>query len=118
MKTKTLIKELSKDTITQSALKELRLNGCCVQKNHNVGAYKRRQYQIEKGVCDIVGYSRQGLHVECEVKTLNDKFSKEQIDRLSDLDKKGGIALVAVQIGSQVKIIPFKEYFIEKFIKS
>lgn len=115
-KTKQKIPDLTKDAITQSALKELRANGARVHKTHNIAGYKKRQYQVEKGVSDITGYSSQGVHIECEVKTVSDKFSHEQIVRLSDIDKCGGIALVAVQEGYQAKIIPWRTYCIEKFI--
>lgn len=116
-KEKLTASDLTKDQITQSALKELRANGARVRKVHNWGAKKRR-HQIEAGWADIQGYSRAGLAILCEVKTLKDKFSDEQIEILSDLDRKGGIALVAVQQGYQTKIIPWKKYCIEKFITS
>lgn len=115
--TKLFIKELSKDFITQSALKELRANGARVRKVHNVPFNKyKSKGQIEKGHADIQGWTKQGLILYCEVKTLADTFSDEQREILSDIDKKGGIALVAVQVGTQVKIIPWKTYCIEKFI--
>lgn len=103
------LRKLSKDEITQSALAELKLKGCRVRKVHNVSAYKKRKGQVEKGWCDIQGYDNKGLHLECEVKTIGDKFSAEQIERLEDLDKCGGVSLVATQVGTQVKILSWSE---------
>lgn len=117
-KEKLTASDLTKDEITQSALKELRANGARVRKVHNVGAYKKRRGQVQSGWPDIQGYSKTGVALLCEVKSNGDKLSDEQIDILSDLDSKGGIALIAVQVGLQVKIIPWKKYCIEKFITS
>lgn len=103
------IKPLTKDFITQSALKELKLQGYRVRKVHNVSAYKKRKGQVEKGWCDIQGYDRKGRHLECEVKTIGDKFSPEQIERLDDVHQCGGVSLVATQIGTQVKILSWIE---------
>lgn len=99
------IRELTKDEIAQSALAEMKSKGCRVRKVHNVSAYKKRKGQVEKGWCDIQGYDRNGRHIECEVKTAGDKFSAEQIERLEDLSKCGGVSLVATQIGAEVKIL-------------
>lgn len=104
------LKTLTKDEITQAALAELRANGARVRKVHNVPV-RRRQYQMEKGIPDICGYSQTGVAIECEVKADGDKLRPEQIIRLNDLNSCGGIALVAIQEGLTVKIIPFKEYF-------
>jgi hypothetical protein len=102
--------ELTKDEITRSAISELTKQGGRVRKVHNVGAYRKRRYQVEKGNVDIQGYSKEGICLYCEVKTLGDKFSKEQIEILDDLDKCGGISLVATQVGTQVMTIAWKEY--------
>jgi hypothetical protein len=106
------LKELTKDEITQAALSELRANGARVRKVYNGGFFagRKRRNQVQPGWSDIPGYSRTGVHMECEVKTVNDKFSQDQIDRLNDLDECGGIALVAIQVGLTVEVIPWKQY--------
>ena len=111
-------RDLTKDEITQSALTELRAQGCRVRKVHNVGAFKKRRHQVEPGWPDIQGYSRTAVTILCEIKTIGDKFSPEQIERLDDLDKCGGISLVAFQHGFGVKVVPWKEAKIKYNIKS
>jgi hypothetical protein len=103
------IKQFTKDEITQDALTQLRLRGARVRKVHNVGYYRQRRYQVEKGPADIQGYSQTGVHIECEVKTINDSFSGDQIKRLDDLEACGGIALIAIQTGLTVSLIPWKD---------
>lgn len=102
---------LTKDQITRSAIIELKANGARVRKVHNVPFNKHKSKgQIEKGWPDIQGYSKTGVTILCEVKAKGDKLSEEQIDRLKDLDNCGGISLVAVQYGTQAKIIKWKEF--------
>jgi hypothetical protein len=103
------VRPLTKDEIAQSAIAELTAKGYRVRKVFNGAAYKKRANQVQKGWCDVGGYDRQGRHVECEIKTVNDRFSHEQIERLDDLDRCGGVALIALQMGTQVKVISWKE---------
>jgi hypothetical protein len=105
-----ITKDLTKDEITQSALRELRANGARVRKVHNVSAYKKRRGQVEPGWPDIQGYSSMGVAILCEVKTLRDKLSSDQIAILNDLDYRGGISLIAIQKGLQVKVMTWKDY--------
>lgn len=104
------LKPLTKDQIAKSAIEELTRNGARVRKVHNVPVNKNRRHHIQKGNVDIQGFSSAGLCLYCEVKTLNDRFSKEQIEILDDLDNCGGLSFVAVQVGTQVKIIPWRDY--------
>lgn len=104
------IKALTKDEITQGALNELRSKGFRVRKVHNVGAYKKRRYQVEPGWSDVQGYGRDGKALLCEIKTQGDKFSSEQRERLDDLCQCGGYSLVAVQKGLSVQLINWIEY--------
>lgn len=103
------VRELSKDEITQQALNYLRICGARVRKVHNVGAYRKRRHQVEPGWSDVQGYSKDGKAILCEIKTKGDRFSDEQIERLDDLDKCGGIALIAVQKGLGVEVIKWKD---------
>lgn len=106
------MKELTKGEITKSALTELKLRGvnCWAQNNLAVPG---RKFIGRKGVSDIIGFVRNtGLFVVCEVKTINDTFSDEQKEFLTEVKNAGGIALVATQVTLQVAIIgwdPFSE---------
>lgn len=71
--------ELTKSQITTDALAELTFRGCKVWRNNNV-AIRGRKFIGELGVPDIVGFHREsGVAVYCEVKTINDRFSTDQI---------------------------------------
>lgn len=71
--------ELNKSQITIDALNELTFRGCKVWRNNNV-AIRGRKFIGELGVPDIIGFHRtSGVAVYCEVKTINDRFSNEQI---------------------------------------
>lgn len=106
------MKELSKGDITKSALTELKLRGVTCWAQNNL-AVPGRKFIGRKGVSDIIGFVRNtGLFVVCEVKTINDDFSDDQKEFLTEVKNAGGIALVATQIGLQVAIIgwdPFSE---------
>jgi hypothetical protein len=102
--------ELTKDEITRSAITELTKQGGRVRKVHNVGAYRKRRYQVESGWADIQGYTKDGKALLCEVKTLRDRLSDDQKEILSDLDKCGGVSLVAIQKGLTVYLMPWCDY--------
>lgn len=95
---------LTKDIIRESALKELKLRGYDVWRNNNI-AVRGRKFIGRRGVSDIIGKTKDGRWVACEVKTVNDKISDDQKQFLNDLKHSGGIALLAVQKGSQVVVI-------------
>lgn len=85
---------LTKATIRESALKELRWKGHDVWRNNNI-AVRGRKFIGRLGVSDLIGISKDGKWVACEIKTINDVFSDEQKQFLNDVKKAGGIALVA-----------------------
>jgi hypothetical protein len=99
------VKALTKDQIAQDAILKLMARLARVRKVHNVGYYRGRRNQVQRGWSDIQGYSVSGQAILCEVKTKNDEFSKDQIERLQDLHNCGGVALVACQINYQVEIL-------------
>lgn len=71
--------DLTKSQITTDALNELTYRGCKVWRNNNI-AIPGRKFIGERGVPDIVGFHRtSGIAVYCEVKTINDRFSMDQI---------------------------------------
>lgn len=96
MKRIVAIKPLTKGKIRESAIKELTWRGYDVWIQNNL-AVKGRKFIGRLGVSDVIGISKSGLWVACEVKTLNDRLSPDQIDFLNDVKKAGGIALIACQ---------------------
>jgi hypothetical protein len=103
MKTTTHIKELTKGFIRESAIKELTWRGHDVWINNNL-AVKGRKFIGRRGVSDIIGITKDGRWVACEVKTLNDTLSGDQIIFLNDIKKAGGEAYIACQAGSRVEL--------------
>lgn len=99
----TAVKELTKATIRESALKELTWRGHNVWRQNNI-AVRKRTFIGRLGVSDIIGLSKSGLWVACEVKTLNDRLSPEQITFLNDVKKAGGLAYIAHQVGNRVEL--------------
>lgn len=104
---------LSKDQICQDALLKLRAQGARVRKVHNVSAYKKRRGQVEPGVSDIGGYTCKGVYIEIEVKTVNDRLSEAQRERLLDIDKCGGIACIATEQNGQTIIVTIADYLFD-----
>lgn len=102
LKKKQVIRELTKGEITKSALTELKLRGANCWMQNNL-AVRGRKFIGRKGVSDIIGFViNTGLFVACEVKTINDTFSDDQKQFLTEVKQAGGIALVATQDGNQV----------------
>lgn len=96
MKARSIIKELTKGFIRESAIKELTWRGHDIWKNNNL-AVKGRKFIGRLGVSDVIGITKDGRWVACEIKTLNDRLSPDQIDFLNDVKKAGGLAYVACQ---------------------
>lgn len=90
------IKELSKGQIRASALKELRYLRCTVWPQNNL-AVRGRKFIGRKGVADVIGFNTQGLFIACEIKTVGDVLSQDQIEFLNDVKANGGIAMIAKQ---------------------
>lgn len=91
------MKVLTKGEITKSALTELKLRGVNCWPQNNL-AVPGRKFIGRKGVADIIGFvNATGLFVACEVKTINDTFSADQIVFMNEVKKAGGIALIATQ---------------------
>lgn len=97
----TQIKELTKATIRASAIKELTWRGYTVWIHNNL-AVRKRKFIGRLGVSDVIGITKDGRWVACEIKTLNDRLSTDQIIFLNDVKKAGGVAYLAVQEGNQV----------------
>ena len=93
---KARIKELTAGDIQEIAKTELELRGCLVWRQNQI-PQRFRKFRGKKGQSDLVGISKQGLFVGCEAKTLKDRLSKEQIEFLTEVKQRGGIALIAIQ---------------------
>lgn len=96
MRNRTAIKTLAKAVIRASAIKELTWRGHDVWINNNLSV-KGRKFIGRRGVSDVIGITKDGRWVACEIKTLNDRLSPDQIDFLNDVKKAGGEAYVACQ---------------------
>jgi hypothetical protein len=84
----------TRSEITKAAIEELTLQKARVRQVHNV-PIRRRQNHVQKGWPDIQGYSKEGIAVLVEVKTENDTFYPEQIERLTDASKCGCMCFIA-----------------------
>jgi hypothetical protein len=90
--------------ITKWAIAELTSFGFHVWRANNI-AIPGRKFIGMKGMPDIIGYDCGGVAVWCEVKTINDKLSKDQrkfLDRamyagckcyIATQDKNGNVEL-------------------------
>lgn len=95
-------KPLTKGQIRESAITELTLKGFHCWKQNNL-AVKGRKFIGEPGLSDIMGFHKLTACVlACEVKTLNDRLSEDQIKFLNKVKQSGGHALIAIQSNNQV----------------
>lgn len=76
-------KHYTASELTEYAIHQLTMMGCTVWRQNNL-AVRGRKFIGKKGMPDIIGYSDIGTSVYCEVKTINDKISEDQIDFLTD----------------------------------
>lgn len=109
MKKKEIIKDLTKDVIRASAIRELKLRGIFCWPQNRI-PLRGRKFIGLVGLSDIIGFvERSGVFVACEVKTRNDRFSVEQKHFLTSLRLAGGIALVARQSATgHMEIVEFE----------
>lgn len=94
---KTQFRELTKGQIRDKAIILLESRGVDCWKQNNL-AVKGRKFIGRKGLPDVCGFMKAtGLFVGCEIKTVNDRLSNDQIVFLSLLSISGGLALIAKQ---------------------
>ena len=97
--------------ITQIAINLLTLHNYEVWRQNNL-AVKGRAFIGKKGIGDISGYCKQfGWRVECEVKSIGDKLSDEQVEFMTNLHNSSGCAFIAHQLENKVVISRFIDYF-------
>lgn len=88
--------DLTKSTIRESAIKELTWRGHDVWIQNNI-AVRKRKFIGRLGVPDIIGITKEGRWVACEVKTVGDRLSDDQIKFLNEVKKAGGLSYLACQ---------------------
>lgn len=97
-------KELTKAQIRASAIKELTWSGYTVWVQNNL-AVRGRKFIGKRGQADIMGFrNRDGVILACEVKTVNDKLSDDQIKFLNDIKTAGGIAYLAIDNNNHTQL--------------
>lgn len=97
-------KPLTKAHIRASAIKELTWRQCTVWIQNNL-AVKGRKFIGKRGQSDLIGFrNKDCVLVACEIKTLNDRLSPDQITFLNDVKKAGGLAYIAQQEGNHVEL--------------
>lgn len=101
---KSVTKDLTKSTIRASAIKELTWRGYDVWIQNNI-AVRKRKFIGRLGVSDIIGITKDGRWVACEVKTAGDRLSDDQITFLNDIKTAGGIAYLAVDDNGRVELV-------------
>ena len=87
---------LTASELTKWAKEHLKIMEYRLNRVNNIPV-RRRKGTIEKGWSDLQGYNKEGIYVAIEVKTINDKLSPEQIERLNDIIKCKGLALICTE---------------------
>ena len=119
--------------ITENVIRQLKLQGCEAWRNNIMGIFdgtsaakkiwnvmqsgrvtlaeikKAIQSSYRKsherlGVSDVLGFTRNGAFIACEVKADKDILSYEQEVFLSDVAKKGGIAFIVSEHPEKIKL--------------
>lgn len=103
MRARAAIKELSKGAIRASAITEMEWKGHSIWIQNNL-AVKGRKFIGRRGQSDCVGFTKDGRFLAVEIKTLNDRLSPDQIKFLNDVKKAGGLAYIALQVGTRVEL--------------
>jgi hypothetical protein len=89
-------RDLTKSAIRESAIKELTWRGHTVWIQNNL-AVRKRKFIGRLGVSDVIGITKDGRWVACEIKTIGDRLSDDQIKFLNEVKKAGGLAYIACQ---------------------
>lgn len=80
---------------TNAIIKYLTVLGCYVWRQNTVGIAGRRIAKSSRGVGDIIGLTRDGRHIEVEIKTGADKLRDEQIIHGEAVQRRNGLYFVA-----------------------
>lgn len=102
---------LTASDLTKYAKMLLSAHGIRINRVNNIPV-RRRKNTIEKGWADLQGYSLDGKYIACEIKTINDKLSIDQIKRLRDIDECGALAYICTEDkNGNPLLIQFKDYY-------
>lgn len=94
----------SANELTKAILRYLNLNGFFCWRNNTTGIYDPTKQSFRKnaglnGVSDILGIEKKtGRFLAIEVKHGKDELRYEQVAFLSEIERAGGIAIVACSI--------------------
>ena len=94
--------------LTRWAKAKLEAQGCRINRVNNIPV-RRRKGTVQKGWADLQGYTKNGIYVACEIKTVNDRLSVEQIDRLNDVSLCGALAYLCRFIDGEPTLTIFGE---------
>lgn len=100
--------DISANDLTKWAKAICERSGMRLNRVNNIPFGKRRG-TIEKGWADLQGYTSEGKYVAIEVKKIGDKLSKEQRERLNDVDLCGGIVFICTEKDGKPTLIQWKE---------
>lgn len=108
-------REFTAGELTEMADAVLKTRNVFTWRNNQI-PQRGRPFRGLLGVSDRIGYHKvNGLFVACEIKTVNDRMSKDQKTFLQSVDDAGGWALVYHQEkNGEVKM---EEYILSKFNK-
>lgn len=101
---KAFIKIMTKGEIRKSALKQLQWMGAKVWPQNNLSV-RGRKFIGRKGLPDVIGFTKAGQFLACEVKTVNDYLSNDQIEFLNELVAAGGEAYIAKQSSTSAVVL-------------
>lgn len=88
---------LTASDITAKAIKILESRYCKVWRQNNL-AVRGRKFIGMKGMSDIIGFQKfTGVSVFCEVKTVTDKLSDDQIAFLNEAKAAGCFCFLATE---------------------
>lgn len=106
----TRIREFTAKEIEEEAKLILKARGAVIWRQNSIGKLPGGRFaSVKRGVADLIGYMKStGVFVACEIKTLRDRLSQEQIEFLTQVQENNGFALVATQVEDHVELIPFK----------
>lgn len=94
----------SANELTRAILRYLNLHGYFVWRNNTIGIWDKAKGVYRKnaglnGISDILGIEKKtGRFIAIEVKFGKDEMSYEQLAFMSEIERAGGIAIVAHKI--------------------
>ena len=92
---------ISASDLTKMMMDYLKDNGCEVWRNNNL-AVRGRAFIGRKGVGDIIGYSKKyGTFVSCEIKSIGDRSSPDQLLFLYQLGASGAMSMCVQQVRNE-----------------